>query len=225
MTTTLPYSPTANCSTPNLCLAGGGVRTVALLGGTFDPPTLAHAAAANAVLNSLDVDEVWMVPAGDPYQKNDVTDVGHRLAMVELAVAQLDKVRVCDIETRVSGPSYMADTLKDLSNMYVGVRWLLVVGADVAATFSSWKDPYDVLSMVQLVVLNRPPDVWDGPVLGHEPLVVDALEADDCLSSTMVRAAVREGHPIDTLVQPDVEHYIHEHGLYRPQRHTNLGGC
>ena len=64
----------------------------AILGGTFDPPHIAHLVAGEAAHGQLGVDTVTYIPAGRPWQKlgSGVSDARHRLRMTELATAEID---------------------------------------------------------------------------------------------------------------------------------------
>ena len=95
-------------------------RRIGLLGGTFDPPHLGHAAAALEARRLLDLDLVVLVVANDPWQKTAEARIGDadvvspadvRLAMTRAAVVGLDGIRVDDVEIRRGGPSYTAETL------------------------------------------------------------------------------------------------------------------
>ncbi len=59
---------------------------MALLGGSFDPPTLAHVQIASEIYNTHeDVDEVWIIPCGDGRGDKSLRTNGmHRLAMLDL---------------------------------------------------------------------------------------------------------------------------------------------
>jgi len=60
---------------------------IGILGGSFDPPTIAHISLAQACIDRKCVNEVWLVPCGD-YRKDkkNLVPASHRLKMVELFV-------------------------------------------------------------------------------------------------------------------------------------------
>ena len=88
-------------------------RRLGILGGTFDPPHAAHVDIARAVLAADLVDEVVVIPAGDPWQKSDVSSAADRLAMTRLAFAGVPHCSVSDIEVRRAGATYAVDTIAD----------------------------------------------------------------------------------------------------------------
>ena len=93
---------------------------VGLMGGTFDPIHLGHLLIAEEARDSIGLDKVVFVPAGEPQLKNTetVTASKHRFAMVELAVRSNRNFQVSDIEVLRSGPSYTVDTLDEFRDHY-----------------------------------------------------------------------------------------------------------
>src|SRR4051794_20612627 len=112
-----------------------GART-GVLGGTFDPPHIGHLLAAVNVRHALDLDEVLLVVANDPWQKTGsrpITPAEDRLAMVRAAAEGLGGIVASDLELRRGGPSYMVDTLAELGEHDPDGERFLILGADAAA--------------------------------------------------------------------------------------------
>src|SRR5436853_6974273 len=88
---------------------------VALFGGSFNPPHVAHQMAALYVLETAPVDELWLIPAfrhalGKPLQPFE-----DRLEMCRLAAAALGpRVDVSDVERAIGGASRTLYTLRRL---------------------------------------------------------------------------------------------------------------
>nr|NIR41213.1 nicotinic acid mononucleotide adenylyltransferase [Actinomycetota bacterium]NIS36208.1 nicotinic acid mononucleotide adenylyltransferase [Actinomycetota bacterium]NIT97341.1 nicotinic acid mononucleotide adenylyltransferase [Actinomycetota bacterium]NIU21007.1 nicotinic acid mononucleotide adenylyltransferase [Actinomycetota bacterium]NIU70774.1 nicotinic acid mononucleotide adenylyltransferase [Actinomycetota bacterium] len=104
---------------------------LALLGGTFDPPHIAHLVAAETAYRSLGIDVVTFLPAGRPWQKagQEVTGADHRWAMTLLAIEGVEYFSADDREVRRDGWTYTIETLEAFEGHDV---WL-VLGADAAA--------------------------------------------------------------------------------------------
>ncbi len=189
------------------------VQRVGIFGGTFDPIHVAHVVAAVEVRRALGLDRVLLVPAGDPWQKRGQVSApaADRLAMVAAAIEGIEGLEVCAIEVERSGPSYTADTLAALSEP--GRELFLVVGADVAATLSTWTGVERIPDLATLVVVDRagtadgahPPGRWR---VEH----VSIPELD--VSSTDLRARAARGWPLDGLVPPGAVRVIRERNLY-----------
>jgi nicotinate-nucleotide adenylyltransferase len=203
---------------------------IGVLGGTFDPVHLGHLIVAEEARVRLKLDQVIFMPAGQPWLKAGqcLTPGGHRLQMVELAVASNPFFRVASNEVERPGATYTVDTLVEL-NRELGPNASLyfILGMDSLAQFHRWKEPDQLLELCQLVVVSRPghqnvdvndlvarfPQAGPGLVL----LTVPRIE----ISSTEVRRRVAEGISIRYLVPEAVEEYISEHRLYQS---GNAGG-
>src|SRR3546814_17985881 len=60
---------------------------IGLLGGSFDPVHLAHIALATTALQSLDLAQVELIPAAQPWQRSPMASNGEqRMAMLNLAI-------------------------------------------------------------------------------------------------------------------------------------------
>ena len=93
------------------------MRRVGVFGGTFDPVHNGHVAATVNARRALRLDRVLVVPARDPWQKQDrqLAPVDDRLAMLEAAFDGIDGVDVCRLELDRPGPTYTADTIEEPS--------------------------------------------------------------------------------------------------------------
>jgi nicotinate-nucleotide adenylyltransferase len=190
---------------------------IGLFGGSFDPPHRAHLALARAALSVLALDELRWLPTGQPWQKpRTPTAAAHRLAMLEIAIADEPGMVIERIEIERSGPSYSIDTVRALMAHEPGHDWWLLIGQDQHANFASWHDWRQLLGLVRLAVAERPGVVLAVPAgvlaLGHVPVPM----APHAISATDIRARVAAGQDISQLVPPGVAGYIDQQGLYRP---------
>lgn len=187
-----------------------------LLGGTFDPPHLGHLAAARAVRDALGLDRVDLVPANDPWQKTDrgrdVTPPAVRLEMVRALVKGEDGLGVDDREIRRGGPTYTADTLEEIHAVMPGIDVHLIIGADTARTFGTWRRPEAVLALSTLVVVNRGEETALAPEGADRVEFVTMTPVH--VSSSSVRAAVARGEDVSSRVGDAVARVIGLHGLY-----------
>lgn len=185
-----------------------------ILGGTFDPPHLAHLFGGEAAHGDLGLDVVTFVPAGSPWQKADrvVSDPRHRLAMVERATTDVGYFDVDDQEVHRSGWTYTIDTLESFPDDDV----TLVVGADAARNIPTWHRSTEVLERVRLAVLPRPGVSREEVAValpGADVVWLDAPAVD--VSGTAIRTRVAAGLSVRFLVAEPVRQYIGDNGLYR----------
>ena len=128
------------------------------LGGAFDPVHIGHLRGAMAVRDTLNLERVDLIPAAQSPLKNQATvDAEHRLAMLELAVADLHGIAADCRELDRPGPSYTVDTLEGLRHEYGAERTLVwIIGADILATLPQWSRWRQLLDFAHLVVMGRP---------------------------------------------------------------------
>jgi nicotinate-nucleotide adenylyltransferase len=208
------------------------VPALGILGGSFNPPHAGHIALARDAQAELGLDRVLLMPLHTPPHKPGGKDPGpeHRLAMTRLAAAGEPGVEVIPLEIERGGPSYTADTLKQIHDSEPEADLTFIVGADTALTLPDWRRPGTVLSLARLAVASRPGSdrgqVLDmlgrvplemGPngVPREQPEIVFLAMGPVEASSTAARARIAAGEPLDGLLDPAVARYIAEHGLYR----------
>ena len=190
-----------------------GVVRIGIIGGTFDPPHIAHMIVAEAAFRQLGLDTVWFVPAGSPWQKSGkrVTAVRHRWAMTVATTSDVPYFVADDREIRRSGSTYTIDTLASIAN----ATPFLILGADAAARLPSWHRAGEVVEQARIAVAPRPGterDTVERAVRGHV-LWLDMPPLD--LSGTELRRLAAEGRSLRFLVREPVRRYINLHGLYR----------
>ena len=189
-------------------------RRVGVFGGTFDPPHIGHLVTAADVRFRLDLDVVLMVVANEPWQKvgtREVSPAEDRLAMVRAAVRDEPGVEASDLELRRGGASYTIDTLRELARTEPDAELFLVLGGDAAAGLDTWERPAEVAAACRIVVVDRPGSTSAVP----EGFRVDRVDVPRLeVSSTELRARVREGRPTRHLLPDAVISLIAERGLY-----------
>ncbi|QGZ60995.1 nicotinate-nucleotide adenylyltransferase [Paraburkholderia acidisoli] len=138
-------------------------RRIGLLGGTFDPIHEGHLALARHFARALDLNELILLPAGQPWQKPGVTAAQHRLAMTRAAAASLElpgvKVTVDADEIEHDGPTYTVETLRrwrEKSASNGGAALTLLMGADQLLHLDSWHEWRALFELAHLGVASRP---------------------------------------------------------------------
>jgi nicotinate-nucleotide adenylyltransferase len=203
--------------------AGDGVEAAAprvgILGGTFDPVHIGHLVAAGWARDALSLDRVLLVVANEPWQKTarrTVTPAEDRLAVVTAAVDGVRGLEPSRIEIDRGGPSYMVDTVRELTALSPGTAYYLVVGADVASELDTWHESEALARLVTLVVVDRggvkrgaDPPGWE-----VERLRIPALD----VSSSELRDRLAAGRSIDFLVPAPAILCIDRLGLYAGAR-------
>jgi nicotinate-nucleotide adenylyltransferase len=194
---------------------------IGILGGTFDPPHLAHLVMADQACHQLKLDRVLFVPAGQPPHKLDqpVTPAEVRVAMTQLAIAGNAAFELCRADVDRPGPHYTADMLPLAGATYPRDELYLLIGSDSLRDLLKWRDPARVVSQARLAVMRRPDAEPDMRALEAAlPAVVARVEWIDApwldISAHDIRRRVRSKLSIRYLVPRAVESFIAEQGLY-----------
>jgi nicotinate-nucleotide adenylyltransferase len=192
-------------------------RRLGVMGGTFDPIHNGHLVCAEEACWQFHLDEVVFVPAGQPWQKRDVSPAEDRYMMTLLATAPNLRFSVARIEIDRGGPTYTLDTIRVLRSFYADrADIFFVTGADAVSQILTWKDPSAVLDEAHFIAASRPEYDLAGLDLDRFGGRVSRMEIPALsISSTDIRRRVAEGRPIRYLVPREVAQYIAERGLYR----------
>jgi nicotinate-nucleotide adenylyltransferase len=197
----------------------------------FNPPHVGHLALARAAASELGLRRVLLTPALVPPHKPAKWDPGaaHRLSMCRLAVEDDSHLGICTLELERPGPSYTVDTLRSIHAIDPDAELTLIVGADMARTLASWREPREILRLARLAVAEREDstrrEVLDSlaPLDAHARTAFVGMPRLD-VSSSLVRGQLAAGEPIDGLVGPKVARYIAAHGLYGRRPAARAGG-
>jgi nicotinate-nucleotide adenylyltransferase len=202
-----------------------GRKRYGILGGTFDPPHIAHLILPHEAYVRLALDRVWFIPTGVSPHKlaQPVTPAIHRVAMLERALVGDARFAWLTLEIERPGPSYTVDTLRELRTQWgPDVEIALVLGWDMLLYLPHWRDPAGVVASVdEIVAVHRPgaessgalDDVFERLPDLRGKLRTLALPQLD-ISSTEIRERVARGLPVRYLVSDVVSGYISAQGLY-----------
>jgi nicotinate-nucleotide adenylyltransferase len=179
---------------------------VAIFGGSFNPPHVAHVLACALVLSIEDVDRLLVVPAyKHPFAKS-LAPFDDRVLMCELATAWMPRVEVSRVEEELGGESRTLRTLHHLAQTHPRWSLRLIIGADVLAEAPRWLGFEAIEKLAPPIVLGRAGvDVpGGGPVLLPD------------VSSTQVRSAIAQGAWVEAarLVPRAVLEHVRAKRLY-----------
>lgn len=178
-------------------------RTIAVYGGSFDPPHIAHTLVCAYVLAAQRVDEVLVVPTAQHAFDKQLSAFAHRLRMCEIALRDLRRVRVSPVESELGGPSLTLNTLEELARRDPDASLRLVIGSDLLRETHAWHRFERVVKLAPPIIVQR---------AGYER--ADGGPALPDISSTEARRRLESGEPTEGLLDPQVADYAREHGLY-----------
>lgn len=132
-----------------------------IYGGTFNPPHLGHLTAAAAVIATLKLDKLLLIPASIPPHKDlpaGSATAEQRLEMTRMAGEQLglgSKVETLDMEVRRAGKSFTSDTLAELKAQFPEDELWLLMGTDMFLSFETWHEPEKIASLAGIAAFGR----------------------------------------------------------------------
>ena len=200
------------------------VKSLGIMGGTFNPIHYGHLIAAENARHEFNLDIVIFMPAARPPHKDieEVLDSKHRYEMVKRAIRGNNFFCVSDLEIQRKGNSYTIDTVNYYLENYPETDIYFIMGADSLILLDTWKDYKTLVRLCQLIVVTRPgyKITPEEPVLKKLPSVlwqnvhflpIPGLD----ISSSDIRQRIASNKPVKYLLPSDVEQYIRENGFYR----------
>ena len=149
---------------------------LAILGGSFNPIHIGHLHLADSALSVFGFDRLLLVPANiSPFKQGmdcvesgtgpeDITvpaecpgaSATDRLDMILASITADPRIAVEDLELRRGGVSYTIDTVKEIINRYHPEgKPALILGDDLIADFSKWKDAEELAGIADIIVARR----------------------------------------------------------------------
>lgn len=202
----------------------GTNRQIGIMGGTFDPVHRAHLALAKQAYEQYKLQEIWMLPNGNPPHKRGSrqADMQYRMEMLALAIEDIPYLKLCDIEQSEEQYHYTYETLRILNKRYPHTTFYFIMGADSLFEFDHWKEPGIICKECILLAAVR--DHCKREAIEKRVLELEAqygatiylLDTPNMeVASADIRKRCANGEPIDHIVPASVAAYIERHGLYQ----------
>ncbi|QJR13377.1 nicotinate-nucleotide adenylyltransferase [Usitatibacter palustris] len=214
------------------------MAAIGLFGGTFDPIHFGHLRLATEIAEAFRLEKVVFIPAGLPYHRGRDAHASaeQRLAMVKLAIQRDARFDVDNRELERAGPTYTFDTLSEIrAERGPDVPLVFLVGSDTFAKVNEWHRWTEMFELAHFAVAIRADDAeWNSKGPGAYPkeiwprITLNARELTSepagkiitfamtplAMSSTSIRAQVKDGSSIRYLSPDPVVEYIRSHKLY-----------
>jgi len=194
---------------------------IAVFGGAFNPVHNGHIHLAEQYIQLLKPDKMLVIPTANPPHKAGDAFVGeqHRLNMLETAFSGSSCVEISDMEFKMQGKSYTYNTVCEIKKSHNDADVYLIVGEDQFLQFHQWFKYKELLKLVTLCTAQRNRDkaqqmrdyaknilhTADYILAEFDPVVV---------SSSEIRAKLKNKEKVNGLIPDGVLNYINENGLY-----------
>ena len=184
---------------------------IAVLGGRFDPPHIWHFWIAQQVLENVKgIDQVWFMPDYSNAFKPIIAAPSDRVEMLHFL--ETGRVKLSTIAIAKETTTYTVDIVQDLiADLYNRYYW--IVGSDVTAEFTRWRDYQRLTRLIQFLIFPRKDYIVKSLPTGFHQVEGNLLLSN--MSSSIIRERVKKGLTISGLVFPEVEDYIRRKSLYK----------
>ena len=193
---------------------------IGIMGGTFNPIHAGHIGMALRARDSAQLDQVLVLPSGNPPHKTGIAPAEDRWRMVCAACAAERGLTPSRVELDRDGVIYTVDTLSILHQNYPKAELYYIIGSDTLMELKNWREYEKVLKLCTFLVCPRATG-WSPAELAAERARLTNLggrlqsvkmEAIN-VSSTDIRAAL-EGRAATPLLPLPVREYCTLTGLY-----------
>jgi nicotinate-nucleotide adenylyltransferase len=175
--------------------------------GSFNPVHIGHLVIANYMITFTDLEQLWFVisPQNPLKKSSSLLEDHKRRTLLEIALEDDIRFRICDIEFKLPKPSYTVDTLAYLKELNPTREFVLIMGSDGLPTFGKWKNHAVIEQRYTRYVYPRPG--FPCNKTEHANIrIVDAPLME--ISSTFIRDALRAKRDIRHFLPPRVYEYI-----------------
>ena len=130
------------------------MKSVGLLGGSFDPPHKGHLYISLEAKKILKLDEIWwLVTPQNPLKIAKPATYEERIKNCHAITKRLP-IKVTDIEYKINS-SYSYESLNFIQNYYKNIKFYWLMGADNLINFHQWQKWRDIFNDISIVVFRR----------------------------------------------------------------------
>ncbi|MBR5154914.1 MAG: nicotinate-nucleotide adenylyltransferase [Clostridia bacterium] len=200
------------------------MQRLGIFGGTFNPPHKGHIYIAKQAISLAELDEILFIPCGNPPHKmvEGNVEASKRFEMTRLAIKNIPKFEISDIELKANQKSYTAKTLEKLKEMYPDKTLCFVVGGDSLRDLESWYHPEIVFALAEIIAVSRKDvdraeaqtraDYYRQKYNANVRLIeVDPMD----ISSSEIRDRIKKGQDVSGLIDEQVFDFIKKNGIYK----------
>lgn len=194
---------------------------IGLFGGTFDPIHIGHLIVMENVINTMNLDKIYILPNSNPPHKvqNKKTDINIRIKMVRKAISDNHKIEINDYDYRNNSIHYTYQTIDYFKKTYPDDKFYFIIGEDSFLDIKKRKN-YEQILKENLIVFKRYSEKNSSLLSEINKIkkynkniyLIDNIALD--ISSTLIRSLVKDKKSIKYLVNDKVIEIIKKENLY-----------
>jgi len=188
---------------------------IAVFGGAFNPPTVAHFEVIKHLLKQPFIEEVMLMPVGDHYNKEGMVAANHRFNMLKIMVENLPKTKVSRVEIDASVALKTVETLETLQSQYPDQEFAFVMGADNLRELPKWSQHERLVKNFKMIIFDRGNEDVSALIKEYFSTQINQFIVVADFAKLDVSATLYRDNPTtEGLLRPEVTNYIRKHGLY-----------
>jgi nicotinate (nicotinamide) nucleotide adenylyltransferase len=203
-------------------------QQIVVLGGSFNPPTLAHYMLMKEAVNALRADLGFFVPVSDAYLKRKmrhthppvVLSPEMRVRMLKSMCADDKRLQVCVKEIGTSGTRTL-QTLAALQEEYQDAELFFIMGSDKLDLLAHLAERWGFLDKYCVVLYARENTLFEKTLRNYEILasytdrivVLPQPEGTEGISSSLVREKILKGEAFQKMLYPGVWNLLKDRNI------------
>lgn len=182
-------------------------NSIAIFGGSFNPPTIAHINLAKQILDKMkNIEKIIFVPVSTKYNKQGLAPDEDRLELLKTICQDHPNMEVSSLELNSPRQLYTIETLKIMQKQNPDKTIYFIVGTDNLKELETWHAANEILQQFKIIVLERDNDIME-KIISNSLFLKQYRESfiklnfnKIKLSSSYIRQKVQMGEEIKELV-------------------------
>lgn len=202
-------------------------NSIAIFGGSFNPPTIAHINLAKQILDKMkNIEKIIFVPVSTKYNKQGLAPDEDRLELLKTICQDHPNMEVSSLELNSPRQLYTIETLKIMQKQNPDKTIYFIVGTDNLKELETWHAANEILQQFKIIVLERDNDIME-KIISNSLFLKQYRESfiklnfnKIKLSSSYIRQKVQMGEEIKELVPEKIYKDILK--IYKKEEKTSL---
>ena len=130
------------------------MKSIGLLGGSFDPPHRGHIYISVEAKKILQLDDIWwLVTPKNPHKFFRPATYEERILNCK-NITKKYPIKIKEIEKKIKS-TYSFQTINFLQNHYENINFFWIMGADILINFHLWQKWRKIFNSIPIVIFRR----------------------------------------------------------------------